>query len=81
MQYELACTMKDYLFKFSFIMIIIFLSYPSLSKDIVKEVAKSMGFEVNSGNDLVILPTYLSISPALKSLSVNMHLEEKNDYF
>ena len=30
-----------------------------ISKDIVKEVAKSMGFEVNSGNDLVILPTYL----------------------
>mgnify|MGYP001300371651 FL=1 len=28
--------MKDYLFKFIFIMIIIFLSYPSLSKDIVK---------------------------------------------
>ena len=30
-----------------------------ISKDIVREVAKSMGFEVNSGNDLVILPTYL----------------------
>ena len=30
-----------------------------ISKDIVKEVAKSMGFEVNNGNDLVILPTYL----------------------
>jgi len=29
-----------------------------ISKDIVKEVAKSMGFEINSGNDLVILPTY-----------------------
>ncbi len=30
-----------------------------ISKDIVKEIAKNMGFEVNSGNDLVILPTYL----------------------
>ena len=30
-----------------------------ISKDIVKEVGKSMGFEVNNGNDLVILPTYL----------------------
>ena len=30
-----------------------------ISKDIVREVVKSMGFEVNSGNDLVILPTYL----------------------
>ena len=30
-----------------------------ISKDIVKEVAKSLGFEVNNGNDLVILPTYL----------------------
>ena len=33
--------MKDYLFKFTFIMIIIFLSYPSLSKDIVKVKKKS----------------------------------------
>ena len=30
-----------------------------ISKDIVREVAKSMGFEVDSGNDLVILPEYL----------------------
>ena len=30
-----------------------------ISKDIVAEVAKSLGFEVNNGNDLVILPTYL----------------------
>ena len=30
-----------------------------ISKDIVTEVAKSMGFEVSNGNDLVILPTYL----------------------
>ena len=30
-----------------------------ISKDIVSEVAKSLGFEVNNGNDLVILPTYL----------------------
>ena len=30
-----------------------------ISKDIVREVAKSMGFDVTSGNDLIILPTYL----------------------
>ena len=30
-----------------------------ISKDIVQEVAKSMGFEVTNGNDLLILPEYL----------------------
>ena len=30
-----------------------------ISKDIVQQVAKSMGFDINSGNDLVILPTFL----------------------
>ena len=30
-----------------------------ISKDIVQEVAKSMGFEVINGNDLIILPEYL----------------------
>ena len=30
-----------------------------ISKDIVQQVAKSMGFDINSGNDLIILPTFL----------------------
>ena len=30
-----------------------------ISKDIVREVAKSMGFELTNGNDLMILPNYL----------------------
>ena len=30
-----------------------------ISKDIVREVAKSMGWEVVQGNDLMILPEYL----------------------